>query len=506
MSRSADRKMFADVTRQHAAKVVARSRGNRQKPNISLSDFSKVIYPRYQDSEFLFVLDYILTQVSLFAETGGRRGIGRLIIEAPPRHGKTLKVSRIYPCWHLARNPDHRMMLVSYGDSLARKNGRAVRNFTNSRVYRDMIDDVRLAVDSQAANSWDIMEYVGGLDALGMNGSATGKGANGLIIDDPTKNRAEAESFLMRLRTWESFKDDLSTRLEPGGFIIIMMQRWHEDDLIGRAIKDMSGENWYRLRLPAIRPAQEDELVGDYTDWRDPGEALWPERFPISELIKIRNRLGDYAWSGQYGQNPTPSEGGIFKRKWFNPRIRHAPLIKKSVRYWDLAMSEKTSADFTAGVKLGEGADGHRFVLDVARAQVELDQLPLFLKDVILNDGVSVTQGFEMKGYMTRAITKLALDPDLRGYTLVGCDVENDKLTRALPSAAKMSLGLVGIVDGPYAQEFEDECCSFPNGSNDDQVDGFSGSNNLLDDELSKRKSHIEVSERRGALGGRRQK
>lgn len=504
LNRRERRNLFDDAVSMTAEKIIGRSRGDRVRPDIALGDFSKLMFPRYMSSRFLSILDEVLAQVALYAESGGEDGIGRLIIEAPPRHGKSLKVSRIFPCWYLARNPDHRMMLVSYGDSLARKNGRTVRNFTSSKPFRELISDVRLSRDSKAANSWNIADFQGGLEALGIGGAATGIGCNGLIVDDPTKNRAEAESSTMRDKAYDAFKDDLSTRLEPGGFIIIMAQRFHEDDLIGRVLKDMADEGWYRLRFPAIRPESEKEIVGDYPDWREPGKALWEERYPLPELIKIKNRLGDYAWSGQYDQNPSPSEGGILKRKWFKPRVRHAPQLKRTVRYWDLAMSEKTTADFTAGLKLGLGVDDHRYVLDVARAQVELDQLPSYLKDVILDDGKKVIQGFEMKGYMTRAITKLAKDPDLRGYTLIGCDVENDKLTRVLPSAAKMSLGLVHVVDGEYAQDFEDECCSFPNGTNDDQVDGFSGANNLVDDYIPE--TTTTVTEHKNVLGGRRRR
>lgn len=462
------------------AKTLVDADGERVKPAITLADFSKTIWPRYVESRFLDVLDDALKQVTLFVESGGEEGIGRLIIEGPPRHGKTVKVSRIYPAWHLAHNPNNRAMLVSYGDSLARKNGRVVRNFAASKVFHNIVNDVRLARDSKAANSWDIEGFDGGLEALGILGATSGKGAHLLIIDDPVKNRKDAESPTYRESTWNAFKDDLSTRLEPGGAIIIMMQRFHQDDLVGRALKEMSGENWVRLRLPAIRPEPEDEIVGDFEDWRLPGEALWPERYPVEILTQIKNRLGTYSWGGQYQQNPTPSEGGVMKRKWFKPRLHFAPQLRQVVRYWDLAMSEKTSADFTAGLKMGDGVDDHSYILDVARAQVELAQLPAYIKDVILDDGLEVIHGFEMKGYMTRAITKLAKDPDLKMYTLMGYDVDSDKFTRLLPGAARMSMGLIHIVDGPYAQEFEDECCAFPNGTNDDQVDGFSGAWRML--------------------------
>jgi predicted phage terminase large subunit-like protein len=452
----------------------------RRKPDVTLKEFSKRIWPRYIQSRFLDILDDALLQVTLFIESGGKQGIGRLIIEAPPRHGKTVKVSRIYPTWHLARNPNHRAMLISYGDSLARKNGRTVRNFAASKVFAEMIPDVRLASDSKAANSWDIEGFDGGLEALGILGATTGKGAHLMVIDDPIKSRKEAESPTYRDSCWDAFKDDLTTRLEPGGAIIIMMQRFHQDDLAGRALRDMASENWVRLRLPAIRPEPEQEIPGDFEDWRKPGEALMPERYPIEVLKQTRNRLGAYSWGGQYQQNPTPSEGGVMKRKWFKPRLRHAPPMRKTVRFWDLAMSEKTSADYTAGLKMGDGVDDHSYIFDVAREQVELAELPAFIKDVILSDGPKVIQGFEMKGYMTRAIAKLGKDPDLRMYTLMGYDVDTDKLTRVLPAAARMSLKLIHIIEGGYAQVFEDECCAFPNGSYDDQVDAFSGAWRML--------------------------
>lgn len=437
--------------------------------SIALTDFKRAVYKRYTHAAHLALLDEYLTQVTRFVETGGAEGIGRLIIAMPPRHGKSLTVSRLYPTWHLGRNPHHRVMLVSYGQGLANKNSRAARNIIRSKAYQALFPQTQLAVGSQSVREWNVAETdeEGGADALGVSGGATGKGAHLLIIDDPIKSREQAESETYREKIWDSYTDDLFTRLEPGGAVIVMATRWHEDDLTGRLIK-RQGERFTVLSLPAL--AQEGDVLG-----RQPGEPLWAERYPLAALEEIQQTLDPYSWASLYDQNPQPSEGGILKKAWFKPYVRVVPETVRAVRYWDLAMSEKTSADFTVGLRLDEGRDGEHYIPDVARGQIELHDLPKFIKGVILSDGVRVTQGFEMKGYMTRAVQALAKDPDLRGYVIKGYDVDTDKLTRLLPAAARAALKLIHVLDKPFAETLVEEFASFPNGKYDDQVDGFSG-------------------------------
>lgn len=427
-------------------------------PDISLTEFKQRIYSKYEHAPHLEELDYVLTQVSRYVETRGTEGIGRVLISMPPRHGKSTTVSRLYPAWHIGRNPDHRVMLVSYGDSLTRKHSRVVRNYLTDGKYAEIFNGVHLARDSKDAMAWDVADFEGGMDALGIDGAATGKGAHVLIVDDALKNRAEAESEVMREKVWDAFTDDLYTRLEPGGAVVGVGTRWHQDDWIGRCIARQP-DKWYVLKLPAIN---------------EQGEALWPARYPIAVLRDIQETLAPYSWSAEYQQNPVPAEGGVFKRAWFEPLLNQTPEIVRSVRAWDLAMSEKTSADYTVGVKIGEATDGHYYLLDVARKQLEWGDVTPFIAETILNDGADVVQGIEEKGFMSRAITELNQDPRLRGYAIFGYPVDKDKLTRALPFAAKCAAGLVHTVNAHWSQAYVEEMCSFPNGMHDDCVDASS--------------------------------
>jgi len=447
----------------------------------SLSAFKAFMYSRYVHALHLQLLDEHLEQVTRYVETQGREGIGRLIVTMPPRHGKSLTVSRLFPAWHLGRNAHHRVMLTCYGQSLANKHSRAARNFINNPRYAQIFDTA-LAPDSQSVMEWDTNDTYGegGMSALGVLGAATGKGAHILIGDDLLRGRKDAESSTIRDSVWDAWNDDLYTRLEPGGAIILMHTRWHEDDPVGRTLK-REGADWVELKLPAL--AEEDDVMG-----RAIGEALWAERYDRPTLLKTEQKLGPYSFSAEYQQSPSPAEGGILKKKWFKiiPAVLDSDIVQV-VRYWDLAMSEKKSADYTAGLKLAELANGEAVILDVARGKVELADLPKFLKATMLKDGKSVRQGFENKGYMTRAIQQVVKDAELRQYSIKGYDVEGDKLTRLLPAAARASLEMIHLLEGYWNDDFLDEATSFPNGAHDDQIDGLSGAWNMLGDKPKKR-------------------
>ena len=429
--------------------------------------YKERIFRRYRRALHLDEYDRLLMEVAKYATSGGKEGIGFLISEFPPRHGKTMSLFRLFPTWYLGNNPDHRIMGVSYGATLAEKNSRLARNLMMSPWYREIFPDVMLDPASKAADAWNIYGHEGGMDAMGVLGGATGKGANILICDDLIKSREEAESDTIRDRTWDGLIDDLLTRLEPGGAIILNGTRWHMDDPIGRAVLNLQHLRPYRFRLPAL--AEENDPLG-----RAVGDALWPARFPLKTLHEIKRTLGDYSWSALYQQEPVPSEGGIFKRAWFEPLLLAEPPMLFQVRGWDLAMSEKTSADYTASVKLGVHESANVHVLDVTRQRVDWGDLVEYMAQIILNDGPDVLQGIEMKGYMSRAVAALNADPRLHGYSVFGFDVDKDKLTRALPFAAKAGAGMVQVLHRSWSEMFVEELCSFPNGAHDDLVDASS--------------------------------
>lgn len=416
-------------------------------------------------------------QVVRHIETGGKEGIAFLVSEMPPRHGKTLNIGRFLTSWFLGRNPDYRVMYVSYGATLANKSSRLSRNLMAAPMYKAVFPGVEVDPRSSAADAWNIYNHEGGMDAMGVLGGATGKGAHLLIADDLIKNREEAESEVIREKTWDAFVDDLLTRLEPGGAVILNATRWHQDDPIGRALKILEriyGNRFARLRFPAI--AEENDILG-----RQVGEALWPKRYPIDTLRRIEQTMGSYSFSALYQQNPVPAEGGIFKRAWFHP-VDSLPRIVHTVRYWDLAMSEKTTADYTVGVKLGQGEDGHFYIMDVARFQKEWGDVVPEIARVCMEDGANVVIGIEEAGFMSRAVQELNSDPRLHGYALFGYPVDKDKVTRALPFAARLSAGNVSILNTHWTQDYLDEMCSFPNGAHDDCVDASSGAWAMIGD------------------------
>lgn len=455
--------------------------GNRHPAYDNFTKFKEHIYSRYRHADHLELLDRELEKVVEYIEHDGTVGTQFLIVEMPPRHGKSLTVSQYLPAWFLGRNPQKRVMTVSYQAQLARKFGRRVRNTLLSPKYHDVFK-TRLSEDSAAADSFDIADSDGdgGLDAMGVLGGATGKGAHLLVCDDLIRGRKDAESETIRDGVWDAFTNDLLTRLEPGGAVVMMATRWHQDDPIGRVIDQF--ENVTRFRLAAL--IETEAQAGTDPLKRKIGEALWPFRYPAQVLVRIKERIGLYGWASLYQQNPVPAEGGLFKRTWFDQRIDRAqvPAIVRAVRFWDLAMSEKTSADYTVGTLLAECEDGHLYILDVARAQKEWGDVTPYLADTILGDGPTIAQGIEEKGFMTRAIQQLNLDHRLRSYQIWGYPKDTDKVTNALPFAAKCAAGVVHLVKAHWNEAWVDEVCAFPNGTHNDQVDSGAGSLHMLSD------------------------
>jgi predicted phage terminase large subunit-like protein len=455
---------YLEVELQKRAVEAARQTGEPVRNPIAFTDFKRAIYRRYQHAPHLQAIDEALTAVTRYAETNGREGIGYLIIEAPPRHGKSLTTSRLYPIWHLGRNPDHRLIMASYGADLATQNSKYARNMIASPDYQRLFP-IGLAKDSKAANAWDIAGHTGGLIAVGVGGASAGFGGNVIVIDDPIKNREEAESPTYRDKIWNWFADDILPRREPGASICIFHTRWHMDDLIGRLLR-REPTKWHELRLPAV--AEENDILG-----RAEGEALWPERFPLEVLREIEDGPGGpYGWASLYQQRPTPAEGGLFKNLHI---VDTMPVVTRSYRYWDLAMSSKTTADFTVGLRLDECADGHFYVSDVRRARLDWGKVPEFMAGVMLEDGSKVVQGIEEAGYMSRAVQDLNTDARFHHFSIWGYKVDKDKLTRALAPAAKMAAGTLHILRAHWTDDFCEELKSFPMGSHDDQVDSLSG-------------------------------
>jgi predicted phage terminase large subunit-like protein len=456
---------------------------------LSLPEFAQRVRPDYDHTDFQAIIDAALTRVYEYIQTKGERGIGKLMIFMPPRHGKTLKVSRLFPAWVLGNLPDTRLIMVSYGASLAKKNSRAVRNLFRNPRFNKIFPGLRLSDDTANVMEWDIHGRGGGCVAAGVGGAITGHGARLLIVDDPVKNRKQAESPTYREQTAEWFTDDLLTRVEePGGAIVIMHTRWHEKDLAGTILAD-DPEGWVVIRLPALAETQEErdeahKLLGLPTGepdplGREPGEALWEERYPAEWLEERNLRMGDYGFSALYQQIPRGKTGGLFDKSKIQI-VDYVPQCTRIVRFYDLAVTAKRRADYTAGVKLGLTFDMKLVILDMYRAQ---KRAPDVQDDIAQNaqlDGRGVPIRLEAEKAGIIELDYLMRDERLLGFTMDMKPPEGDKYTRATPFASRVNAGQVLMVRGAWNRALLDELGAFPNGANDDQIDALSGAYDML--------------------------
>ena len=219
------------------------------------------------------------------------REITKIMVNLPPRHGKSELISKYFPAWYLGNFPDQRVILTSYNSHFACMWGRQVRDIL--KLYGKDYFDIGISPTARAVDSFAIADAMGGMDSVGAGGSLTGRGADLMIIDDPVKSDKEANSKLIRENLWDWYRSTAFTRLEPNGIIVMIMTRWHEDDICGRILAEE--DDWNLIKLPAI--AEENDPLG-----RAPGTALWEERFNLDALIMKRKVSGIYWFSAMYQQ------------------------------------------------------------------------------------------------------------------------------------------------------------------------------------------------------------
>lgn len=390
-----------------------------------------------------------------------RSDINRLMIFVPPRHGKSEMTTIRYPVWRLARQPDKRVIIGAYNQTLANKFSRKARRV--AQEYRLPLSQERTAVED-----WET-EQGGGVRAVGVGGGITGQGGDLIIIDDPVKNREEANSETYRGKVWDWYTDDLYTRLEPGGAIILIMTRWHEDDLAGRILNSDDGVNWTVISLPAL--AETNDPLG-----RETGAALCPERYNEGQLARIQQVLGN-SFYALYQQRPVAPEGEMFKRHWFEI-LPVSPAESRRVRYWDKAGTTGGGAQ-TAGVKMAE-KNGVYYIEDVKVFRLAAQARENVIRQTAQTDGVDVSIWIEQEpGSGGKESAEFTIR-NLAGYATVADKVTGDKITRAEPLQAQAMAGNVKLVTGHWNEQFLNEITSFPQGRYKDQVDATTGAFNKL--------------------------
>ena len=415
----------------------------------SLLAYAIGMTPRYETPPHIELLASKLEAVE-------RGEIKRLAVFMPPRHGKSNLASELFPAWYLGKRPIHQVMFTTYAQDLADGFGRKVRNAVADPRHARSFPKSVLADDSQSAKRFNTT--AGGVYyAVGVGGPVTGRGADLLLIDDPLKNREEADSKLIRNKLWDWYTSTAYTRLMPGGAVVLVQTRWHEDDLAGRLLN--GHEDWDVVNLPAT--AESSDALG-----RSVGDALWPARYDEAALENIRSTIGEREFIALYQQRPAPLEGALFRRDWIQrgKSPRAGTRIAMGV---DLALSTKTSADYTAIVVMARDEFGKLYVLDAVRERVDFPGA-LRLIRLMAEKWSPKSIAIEQVAFQAVVVQEL-----LRQTTLPirGVTPDRDKVTRAQPLALRYEQGLVFHEQLP--SWFEDELLAFPQGAHDDSVDAM---------------------------------
>lgn len=411
----------------------------------------------------------------------------RLMLFMPPRHGKSELASRQFPAWFLGRHPNWEIITTSYSASLAYSFSTKVRQLVRSEKYQALFPNMRLEPDAQNKQHWLTTEGGGYLPA-GVGGPISGEGAHVFVIDDPVKNRVEAESRIRKNEINNWYSSTAYTRLAPGGGILLIMTRWAVDDLAGWLLEEMKsgGDEWEIIVYPAIAVHNEEH--------RAIGEPLHPERYDEIALARIKRALIQRDWDALYQQTPVSDSGAIIKRDYWNRWTKEeTPDCKYIIQSMDTAFLKSETADYSVISTWGlfypegdysehdvrfmgeevphaifNGQQAHLILLDVVRGRWDFPEL----KDI----------AFKLQSYWEPDTTiieakasGLPLTHELRQRGLSVSNFTpskgNDKVSRAHAISDVFANGYVWAPKTEWAEDLITECHHFPSGKNDDMVD-----------------------------------
>lgn len=391
-----------------------------------------------------------------------------MIVSVPPRHWKSSLASEKFPAWYLGRNNRNAVILCSYALSLAEKFSRSVRETITTNTRYAALFDAKVKRDSNRGDDWSLSTGVrSSVRAVGVGGGITGHGAQLILIDDPIADYEAAQSETQRNNLWEWYRQVLRTRLEPGGAIVLIQTRWHEDDLAGRLIRaeqEEGGERWHVVNLPA--------QASD-------GAYLWTDRYSEEEYAAIRASVGDYAWRALYQGQPAQAAGNLIKREWFEYVSALPEGAEWQARAYDIAFTEKQTQkhdpDYTWTAK---GCRWNNWLY--------VSPPRLFRKNVeeVATDIITTKYGEpKVALWMGRVAVKSAIVGALAkaGIVIREYEEHKDKIARASAWINWASTGRVKLVgsEEQWAESMA-QFVAFPNGAHDDAVDGMSGLSQAL--------------------------
>ena len=389
---------------------------------------------------------------------------------------KSLEVSVFFPAWAWIDHPGLRFLFTSYASSLSIRDSIKCRRLIRSPWYQSNWGDrFTIAADQDTKVRFE-NDHGGYRLATSVDGTATGEGGDIIVIDDP-HNVRDGESQVVRKGVLTWWDEVMSTRLNDPktGRYVIIMQRVHENDLVGHILAKEHG--WEHICLPARYEADHPNVWNGDPRKKD-GELLWPQRFGEPELASLEASLGSYGTAGQLQQRPAPREGGMFERGWFEivDRVPSGPANR--VRFWDQAATAPkpgTDPDWTAGCKMCE-VDGIFYVEDMQRARKSSLDVEKLTSQTAHIDGRECPIWIEQEpGSSGKAIISHYQRSVLKGFACRGNPATGSKELRAEPLSSAAEAGLIRLVAGDWVLPFLEEIEVFPMGKHDDQVDAASG-------------------------------
>jgi len=430
----------------------------------SLIRFTKRTFPEYRAGWFH---EAVAGKVDQFVADVAHKKSPRLILTAPPQHGKSELISRRLPAFALGRNPDLRIIAASYASDLVYGFSNDVQHIMDSELYHQIFPGTRIVgqfaragTAKRTAALFEVVGRLGRYRAAGVGGGITGEPADILILDDLIKDYSEAMSDTIRNSTFDWFTSTAMTRLQEGGGVIMMATRWHMDDPIGRLLRTQA-DRWTVINFPAL--AEQDE------PHRRMGEPLTVERFSKESLLQKKADMGSYKWNALYQQRPSPLGGGIFKRDDWRFYRQPPATFDFMLQSWDCAFKDKTTSSYGVGhVWAVKGAD--KYLLDQVRGHFSFGATVTAIRSLSAKWPKADRKLIEDKANGTAIID--TLQHEIPG--IIAVEPAGGKEARAHAVSSEVEAHNVYLPEGaPWVHDFIEECAAFPTGAHDDQVDAM---------------------------------
>ena len=473
------------MTLEEVKAEIIRRAENELKIREARNNLLSFISVTYKDYKIGWVHQEICETLDLFLKDliDGKRP--RLIITMPPRSGKSEIVSRRFPAYFLGKYPDLSIISVSYSATLAEDFCRDVQRIIDSDEYKAIFPNTKLSDKKdknykRTSDIFEIVDHKGVYCSAGVGGGITGKGCDILIIDDPIKNRQEANSENTRKKIFDWYSSTAYTRLSPIGGVIMMCTRWHLDDLIGKVLSDKNQKPFHVISYPAI--AEHDE------PHRKQGEALHPERFSLEILNEIKSTLSTADWLSLYQQKPVPEGGAIFETS----KLRYYDETSEPKRFdqivgsWDMTFKENKTSDFVVGQLWGRKGSEF-YLLDMVRDRMDfVKTLKVFINFANKHKNCNCWL-VEDKANGTAIIS--TLKKHISG--IIPITPKESKQERAYAITPYLEAGNIFFPKNQnFTKDLEEEMLQFPAAAHDDTVDSMTQALNYF-----RTKKRVQMSE-----------